>query len=174
MGKEEIEINFTDNELGFRMYAGENNKNCFIRHCSSDVRVGDNAQIVAIDGIDVIDKSVGYIRTLLATKQRPISIKFKNDLEQKEELQSLDKSSIGNLDSSTVSTTSVLSDSFCNITTKKRKKRDIVKPKIKRLNYASPNKKRHKRNMNKLSPLNTGNESENNKMDVDTVCSDIE
>merc|ERR1712039_480850 len=142
------------------MYAGDNNKNCFIRHCSSDVRVGDNAQIVAIDGIDVIDKSVGYIRTLLATKQRPIAIKFKNNVEPKEELHSLDKSSIGNanaLDSSAVSTTSVLSDSFCNITTKKRKKRDIVKPKIKRLNYASPNKKRHKRNVNKLSPLNNEN-----------------
>ena len=31
------------------------------------------------DGINVVDKSVGYIRTLLATKQRPISIKFRKD-----------------------------------------------------------------------------------------------
>merc|ERR1712130_416130 len=106
-----------------------------IRHCHSDVRVTDDAQIMAIDGIDVMDKSVGYIRTLLATEQRPISIKFKNNLDESKE------NEVQNLDNSTVSTTSVLSDSFCNITTKKRKKRDIVKPKVKRLNYASPNKK---------------------------------
>merc|ERR1712129_501678 len=157
--KEEIEINFTETELGFKMYVGENNKNCFVRHCSSDVRVGDDAQIIAIDGIDVMDKSVGYIRTLLATEQRPIAIKFKNDMELQEEVEPLsEKPTNGNLNASTVSTASVLSDPFVNITTKKRKKRDIVKPKIKVKGvngYASPNKKRHKRNMNKLSPVDT-------------------
>merc|ERR1712228_956801 len=154
--KEEIEINFCEKELGFRMYAGENDTNCFIRHCHSDVRVSDDAQIIAIDGIDVVDKSVGYIRTLLATEQRPISIKFKNNLDDNKE-----NPVINNLDNSTLSTSSVLSDSYCNITTKKRKKRDIVKPKVKKLNYATPNAKRHKRNVQNLSPIN------NDKMDVD-------
>eukprot|EP01083_Nonionella_stella_P298275 1012592_1 len=80
LADDEIEINFTEKELGFRMYGGDANMSCFIRHCHSDPRVCDDAQIICIDGIDVMNKSVGYIRTLLATTQRPISIKFKNNL----------------------------------------------------------------------------------------------
>merc|ERR1711933_170794 len=170
--KEEIEINFAEKELGFRMYAGDGNKNCFIRHCHSDVRVADNAQIISIDGLDCVDKSVGYIRTLLATEQRPIAIKFKNNLE--DSCRDGDKPSIGDLNVSAVSTSSVLSDTFVNVTTKKRKKRDIVKPKVKKLNYATPNKKRHKRNLSSLSPINADENACDDKMDVDNMCSDIE
>jgi len=151
--KEEIKINFTEKELGFRMYAGHKNKNCFVRHCSSDPRVCDNAQIVEIDGIQVIDKSAGYIRTLLATKQRPISIKFKNIISDEGEEENI--SNISN-----------------TVNPKKRKTPD----KIAKLDYATPNKKRHKKGSNiMLSPIK-GSEREQPQsanMDVDTL-SDIE
>ena len=76
----EVEINFTDEKLGIQICSNNqrNPKNAFVRSCSSDCRVANGAQIIAIDGISVVNKTINYIKTLLSTKQRPLSIKFRN------------------------------------------------------------------------------------------------
>ncbi|ETO11486.1 hypothetical protein RFI_25894, partial [Reticulomyxa filosa] len=76
----EISIDFNENEMGLRIYSGNNGINAFVKHCLGDNRVQEHAQIIQIDGIDVVDKSFNHIRTLLATKQRPVNIIFRNSI----------------------------------------------------------------------------------------------
>jgi len=178
--KEEVEINFVEKELGFSIKSGERDKNCFIAHCHSDPRVCDDAQIIAIDGIDVVDKSMSYIRTLLATEQRPILIKFKNRLNETDG-DSQQENGLHSEEQPPSQQLQPLDDqvNLQNITISKKRQRQITKPKVMKLNYATPDKKRQKK-VQTLSPITSredGKENErandaHNMMDVDV--SDIE
>ena len=116
--------------------------------------MSDDAQIVSIDGIDVVGKSHNYVRTLLATKERPLAIKFKND---------------------------VTSIPIANVTinTKKRnrsqfsqKKRADPNIQVPKLHLATPNRKRKRDNSCTLSPVldvKVAADAQADEMDVDST-----